>query len=262
MFRYLHLLRRQFRTSVLLALQYRLDFVLQAALGAFWSAVALVPLVVLFAQRDAVAGWTWSEALVVVGFFLMLKGFLAGMIQPAVVSTVEQIRSGALDFVLLKPADAQFLVSTARWDLARLADVAAGLGLLVYALPRTGTRVTALGIVGAAVLFVGAVAILYSLFVMVLSMAFVFVKIDNLSFLLSSLFDAARWPSSVFRGALALLFTFVLPLALMTTYPALALFGRLAPTRAALALGIAALFLAIARRAFMTAIGHYTSAGG
>ena len=64
-----------------------------------------------------------------------------------------------------------------------------------------------------------------------MSAAFWVVKVDNLTYLFGSLFDAGRWPIDVFRGifrgALRFVFTFVFPLALMTTYPALALLGKL-----------------------------------
>ncbi len=53
-----------------------------------------------------------------------------------------------------------------------------------------------------------------------MSAAFYVVKVDNLTYLFESIFDAARWPASVFRGVLRVVFTFVIPLALMTTYPA------------------------------------------
>lgn len=262
MTRYLHLFAIQARASLLLALQYRLDFFLQFGIAIFWSASTLVPLWVLFSQRPGVAGWTWPEALVVVGFFLALKGVMATLIQPAVVQAVDHVRNGTLDFVLLKPADAQFLVSTARLDLARLADLAGGMLLVAFALSRRGEPVAAGGVALALLLFAGAVAILYSLFVFVLSLAFYFVKVDNLSFLLSSIFDAARWPSTVFRGMLALFFTFVVPLALMTTYPALALFGRIDAARVGVAIGVAAAFLVLSRLAWRRAVRQYTSAGG
>ena len=72
-----------------------------------------------------------------------------------------------------------------------------------------------------------AVLILYSIWILVVSAAFWVVRVDNLSYLFGSLFDVGRWPISVFKGALRIVFTFVIPLALMTTYPALALLGRL-----------------------------------
>jgi ABC-2 type transport system permease protein len=107
-----------------------------------------------------------------------------------------------------------------------------------------------------------AAAILYALWIMVISLSFRVVKIDNLSHLILSIFDAARFPVSVFRGALAIVFTFVIPLGLMTTYPVLALLGRLGPLDALAPLGIAAFFLGISRWVWLRSIRLYTGAGG
>jgi ABC-2 type transport system permease protein len=65
---------------------------------------------------------------------------------------------------------------------------------------------------------------------------------------------------TVFRGGWRLLFTFVVPLALMTTYPALALLGRLDAALGAQAVGGALLFAAASRLVWTRAIGRYTSA--
>jgi ABC-2 type transport system permease protein len=88
------------------------------------------------------------------------------------------------------------------------------------------------------------------------------VKVDNLTVLFSSIFDAARWPSSVFRGVLSFLFTFVIPLALMTTYPALAMLGKLRVSTIAIAFVGSLLFALLARLVWIGSIGRYTSAGG
>jgi ABC-2 type transport system permease protein len=98
------------------------------------------------------------------------------------------------------------------------------------------------------------------LWILVISAAFFVVKVDNLAFLFSSIFDAARWPITVFRGAWRLVFTFIIPLALMTTYPALALLGRLDARAAVSALAGAGAFAWIARAVWKRSIGHYTSA--
>ena len=74
------------------------------------------------------------------------------------------------------------------------------------------------------------------------------------------IFDVARWPSNVFRGVLAILFTYVLPLALMTTYPALALLGRLRVTTGLGALAGTLVFAAFARVVWSLSIRRYTSA--
>jgi ABC-2 type transport system permease protein len=258
--RYLRLLAVQLRTSGALAMQYRVEFLVEGALALFWMTWSLVPILVVFGRREAVAGWSFEEALVVVGWFTVVKGVLEGAVNPALASVVEHIRKGTLDFVLLKPADAQFLVSTARFKPWRAVDVFAGLGLFAYAFHRMGRVPSPGAVLSSLVLLVCAILVLYSLWILVISAAFYVVKIDNLSYLFLSIFDAARWPVTVFRGALRFFFTFVIPLALMTTYPALALLDRLNARHAFEALGGAILFAAAARFVWLRSIGHYTSA--
>jgi ABC-2 type transport system permease protein len=260
MWRYIQLLGLQIKAAVLLSLQYRLDFVIQAVMAVFWSGTALVPLYVLFSRRDGVAGWKAEEMLIVVGLFTMLKGLLSGVIQPSLAQAVEHIRKGTLDFLLLKPADAQFMLSTSKLELAHLTDVVTGVGIVLWALPRAHVAPTAFDVMFAATLLLCACAILYAMWIFVVSLAFRVVKIDNMTHLFESLFEAARWPSSVFRGALSIVFTFVIPLALMTTYPALALLGRANARHMMIAGGVASALLLISRAVWKRSLHAYTGA--
>ncbi len=258
--RYLTLLAVQLRASTAVAMQYRLEFLGQGALALLWTTWSLVPLVVVFGRREGVAGWSFEEALVVIGWFTIMKGLLEGAVNPSLASVVEHIRKGTLDFVLLKPADAQFLVSTARFMPWRIVDVAAGLAIFAVAFARMGRAPSAGAVAAALALLLCAALVLYALWILVISAAFHVVKIDNLSYLFSSIFDAGRWPVTVFQGFFRLLFTFVIPLALMTTYPALALLGKLDLATALGVLAGALAFAALSRFTGTRSIGRYTSA--
>ena len=260
--RYARLLTIQLRASLLVAMQYRADFLLDGFVGAFWLATAVVPLYVVFQARASIAGWNFGEALLVLGWFTFLDGVLEGAIAPSLVSVVEHIRKGTLDFVLIKPADAQFLVSTARLQPWRGVNVLTALLLFCWGFHLLG-RIPSLGSIAmAAVATVSAVAVLYSLWILTVSAAFYVVRVDNLTHLFTAIFDAARWPVSVFRGLIRFVFTFVIPLALMTTYPAQALLGTLAPSTLVAALSGAALALGASRFVWIASIARYTSAGG
>ncbi|MCC6334574.1 MAG: ABC-2 family transporter protein [Myxococcales bacterium] len=264
MTRYLRLLGLQLRTSGLLAAQYRWDFLIDGVISVFWAATAVVPLFVVYgeATRPGIPGWNFGEALVVTGWFILLQGILDGAINPGLQAVVEHIRKGTLDFVLLKPADAQFLVSTARFHVWRVFSLLNAGVILGLAFHRVGRPPSLLGVAMALVLLVAATLLLYSLWILIVSAAFFVVKVDNLTYLFSSIFDAARWPSAVFRGALRFVFTFVIPLAVMTTFPAEALLGRLEPQTLAGAVLGACAFAGLARLVWLKSIGHYTSAGG
>ncbi len=260
MLRYARLFGVQLRASLLAMLQYRLDFLVEGLLEMFWIVTAIVPLFMVFGARESVAGWSFAEALLVVGWFTLLQAILEGAINPSLVSVVDHVRKGTLDFVLLKPADAQFLVSTARLQPWRATNLLTAAAIFGYAFHLLGRPPSPLGLLAALVLLGSSTLLLYSLWIFSVSAAFYVVKIDNLTHLFSSIFDAARWPSSVFRGVLGFVFTFVIPLALLTTYPALALLGRLEPAAMAGAVAGSAAFAALARWVWLRALGRYTSA--
>jgi ABC-2 type transport system permease protein len=260
MTRYLRLFGVQLRASALLAAQYRYDFLIDAIISLFWTATAMVPLFVVYGDQRSIPGWSAGEALLVTGWFILLQGILDGAINPGLQGVVDHIRKGTLDFVLLKPADAQFLVSTSRFQLWRVMSLATAGGTFAYAFGKIGHGPSAVGVAQSAVLLVAATLLLYSLWILTVSAAFYVVKVDNLTYLFSSLFDAARWPRTVFTGVLYFLFTFVIPLALMTSYPAEALLGRL-PTSTLIASCAGSLgFAALSRWVWLRSIGKYTSA--
>ncbi|MEJ7728530.1 MAG: ABC-2 family transporter protein [Polyangiaceae bacterium] len=260
MSRYASLLWLQLRMSLVLGAQYRLNFLVDGAVALAWTAAGLVPLSVAFAGRQSIAGWSFEEMLVVMGWFTLLRGVLDGGVHPSLTAVVEQIRLGTLDFVLLKPADAQFLVSTAKFEPWKVADVVAGMAIFAWAFARMGRAPAPLHVLGALLLLVCAVVVLYSLWILVIAAAFYVVRLDNLSYLFDSLFDFARWPVNVYRGVLRVVFTVVVPLAVMTTYPAQALLGTLRLQTAALVVAGSLAFALAARLMWSRAIARYTSA--
>jgi ABC-2 type transport system permease protein len=260
LFGYARLLRVQLRMSLLTAMQYRADFVVRGAISTLSVGVTLVPLVVVFGARHAVAGWSFPEALVVIGWFTLLRGALEGAVSPSLTAVVDHVRHGTLDFVLLKPADAQFLVSTAKFEPWHVVDVVSASLIFVYAFQHLGRWPTLGGLVVGALFLVLALLILYSFWILVVSAAFWVVKVDNLSYLFGSLFDVGRWPITVFKGGLRFVFTFVFPLAIMTTYPALALLGRLTLGTALAAFAGGLAFALVSRGVWGRALAMYTSA--
>jgi ABC-2 type transport system permease protein len=261
--RYLRLLRVQLRMSATTAMQYRTEFLLKGALALFWIAVTLVPLLVVFSttRRASVFGWTYEKSLVVLAWFTLLKAVLEGGVTPSLLSVVEGVRNGALDFVLLKPADAQFMVSTSKFEPWRVVDFLGAAAIFVYAFEKMGRWPERIDVIKAALLLVVAVLLLYSIWILVVSAAFWVVRMDNLSYLFSSLFDAGRWPIDAFKSPLLKrIFTYVFPLALMTTFPAKALLGSLDRDHTSLALGGGVAFAVLARLVWTRAIRFYTSA--
>jgi ABC-2 type transport system permease protein len=258
--RYLRLLQAQLHIAVVMAAQYRADFLFTGLLSLAEIPISLIPLFTVFYWREGLAGWSLNGTLLVMAWFTMLRALLDGAVNPSLSAVVEHIRQGTLDFVLLKPADAQFLVSTSRLLPWKVIDALGGVALAVVAFWRMGHAPTVGGVVAALGLLVVAAMVLYSIWILVVAAAFWVVKIDNLSFLFSSIFDAARWPIDVFPFAFRIFFTFVVPLALMTTYPARAVLGTLSARGGISAAVLAGAFVVAAREVWRRALSHYSSA--
>jgi ABC-2 type transport system permease protein len=258
--RYTRIAAQALRVNAGRAMAYRADFLLEGVMALAWMAVVLVPLLVLFHDRPSVAGWDQASALIVVAYFSAIRAVLEGIVSPALMDLVDRIRSGAFDYVLLKPADAQFLISTARQEPWKVIDVVWSIGLAVYAFWLRGAPPAATDLALGAVMFVAGVIAMYSLWIVCAAASFWVVRLDNLIHLLEAIFDTARWPIQVFRGAWRILFTFVIPLAIMTTYPAMALLGRLDSTTVLACIVGSIVMLAISRYVWRVAIRSYTSA--
>jgi ABC-2 type transport system permease protein len=258
--RYLRLVGVQARISAAAGMAYRSDFLIEGVMTIAWAALTLLPLLVLYDGRDSVAGWDVSSALIVMAYFMAIKAVLEGVISPSLIDLVERIRSGAFDYVLLKPVDAQALISASRFEPWKIFDILAAIGLATYAFIRRGQTPGVGDVALGLVMFGAGVLAMYSIWIVFASASFWVVRLDNLTFLIGAIFDTARWPVHVFRGIWRVVFTFVFPIAVMTTYPAMALLGTLDANTALATLGGSAALLVISRLVWRTAIRNYTSA--
>ena len=146
----------------------------------------------------------------------------------------ELIRTGGLDFALLKPIDTQFLISLRRIEWASLANFVVAAVLMAYALPRVeGFTLTVWQVVLYPVYVLAGVGILYSLTI-VLAAASVWLgrntSIYDFWFYITTF---SRYPMEIYQGPiggwLRRVFTFVLPILIVVNVPARMLAKPLQP---------------------------------
>ncbi len=185
---------------------------------------------------------------------------MESFLRPNVGAVIEQIRDGTFDFVLTKPLNAQFISSLRNIVVWRLVDVVIGLVVIAYALGQLHVTPTTTQIGFFILMLLAGIVIVYSIWLVMVSFAFWFVKIDNITELFYAFYEAGRYPVTIYRGLVRVLLTFIVPIAFVTTFPASALLGRIDQTMTftgfALAIG---LFIA-SNRFWNFAIRYYASA--
>src|SRR6478752_6442744 len=180
----------------------------------------------------------------------------------------ELIRTGGLDFALLKPIDTQFLISLRKVEWASLSNFAVAAVLLAYALPRVdGVEITAWRVIAYTVYVVGGIAILYSLTI-VLAAASVWLGRN------SSIYDFwfyittfSRYPMEIYQGPIGGWirwgFTYMLPILIVVNVPARMLAKPMQPEYwylAGFAILATAASLLASRWVFQRALLSYRSA--
>lgn len=258
--RYASLLGLFARNSLQIALEYRADFVVALFQSAFWLVWGIVGTLVFFQFTGDLGGWTLPQALLVVGLFRIFEGVIDGLLRPNITRIVEYIQKGTLDFVLLKPVDSQFMASLRQINLMTVPDFLVGFALIGYGLWLQRLVPSPQGVLAFALLMLCGIVIAYSLWMLLTTMAFWLVRIENIAELLTALYETGRFPVSAFGTGLRILLTFVVPIAFMTTFPAAALLDTLDPIYLGLAPAMATLLLAASRAFWRHALRSYTSA--
>lgn len=256
--RYWQVLGLFWGTAIAAELEYRINFLVAALSSLGGLAGSLFGLALFYRTGYQFQNWSWEEALLVLGMFTLLQGFSATVLIPNLNKIVTQVQQGTLDFVLLKPISSQFWLSTRTISPWGLPDLAFGLIILFYAGTRLGLRWSDY-LLGLPPLVLGAIT-LYSLWFMLGATSIWFVKIYNVTEVLRGLLEAGRFPVVAYPMAYRIFFTFIIPVAFLTTVPAQAMlqerqsFWLLGSTL--LALGL----VFIANRFWRFALRFYTSA--
>ena len=247
------------RVSLATVMQYRSNFLLGMATGLLHAVGTIAPLALVFWHRDNIGGWELPHALLVMAFFLLMSGIQSGIFEPNLGEAVESIRLGTLDLMLMKPVDAQLLVSLRKFNAAAVWDLVAG--VVVAAVASSSLQASGVeDLLLAVALFGTGVVAMYGLWLLAICVSFFFVRVDNLRFLLWAVTDAGRWPIDVFTGVARFLLVALVSVALITSFPADAVRGTWSLQTLTVAGAVSLAFLVGSRWAWKRSLANYTSA--
>lgn len=222
--RYLKMIGLFWSAAIAAEMEYRINFILASLSSVGNLAGSLFGLFLFYRKGYSFADWSWEEALLVLGVFTLLQGFAATFLAPNLNKIVRHVQEGTLDFVLLKPVKSQFWLSFHTLSPWGLPDLVFGGILIGYAGTRLGIGINNYLISLIPITF--GLVVLYSLWFMLGATSIWFVKIYNVTEVLRGLLEAGRYPMVAYPTAFRFFFTFVVPVAFLTTIPAEAMLGR------------------------------------
>lgn len=257
---YLRLFFVFFRVSVMGELAYRVNFFVQLFQSLLELGTALAGLAVIFSHTDTLGGWLPDEVLALVGVYFLVSGMIGLVIQPGMEQLIESVRDGTLDFTLTRPEDAQLIVSLRQIEFWKLIDILLGLGVLVTALVRLGETVGGWQAAAFLAMLLAGAVIIYSFWLILATLSFWFVRVENILLIFQSMYEAGRWPISLYPGWLRFALTFIVPVAFATTVPAAALTRHLTSANLLGAIILAIVLFLVSRAVWLVGLRHYSGA--
>jgi len=221
------------RNSLVRNMMFRANFIIECLSSVTWTMMNLGFYLLIFQYTTSIGaktGWGQWEFFAFLATTMLVNSIVQAFFMPNCEEISELIRTGGLDFALLKPIDTQFLISLEKVDWSSLANFAAGLVLLVVSLVRMTTRpeepllLTPLMVVLYVFYVLCGVAILYSLMISLSATSIWLGQNRSLYDFWFYITNFSRYPMEIYSGPwgtpLQWVCTFIIPVLIVVNVPA------------------------------------------
>jgi len=236
----------------------------------FWSAffadsmlffVQLLTFSAIFSHVEQVNGWTINEVIVFIGTFTLIDGLTMATYFFGVITLPEKIRTGRLDIYITKPVNTLFYSTHDSMSPGSFMVCIAGIIMVLYGASKMGIEFSFGLLFGYIFLALMMFILMFSLSVILRSVAFWFVRIDSLMEIENQLIEFAfRVPGVVYKGFMKIILWVVLPYGLIATIQTQLLAGMMDPKTWLFVITITVTFFTIAVLLFKKGLSVYSSA--
>ena len=259
--RYLGIYAALWRNSVTRETMFKGNFLLWIVVELLWFSVQLCFISVLYLHTNEIGTWTkWQVVMLIGGSHFIQQTFQAFFLVNCT-NLSELVRTGKLDFLLLLPVNTRFVVSFRQVDLGAFVNAATGVAVMLYAARQLHLSPTVLQVLGFLGLCLAGVLIHYSLMFLLASISFWTVRAQGIVWGYYNLFNIARLPDEAFRGLFKVIFTFALPMLLVSNVPVRVLVDKLSsPGPVLLLILMSFACFTVSELGGRASVRHYTSA--
>lgn len=219
------------RNSLVRDMMFPANFIIESISSIGWVAMNLALYILIFNYTDSLGGsggagsWSKYQFFVFLATSLLINNMVQMFFMPNAEEFSELIRTGNLDFALLKPIDTQFLVSLNKVDWSAAANVVLGLALLAYAVPRLdGFTPSLAAFVLYPIYVVLGILIMYSIMIGLAATSVWLGRNQSLYDFWFYIMNFARYPLEIYHGPagnwLRYTLTFILPVLVVVNVPA------------------------------------------
>jgi ABC-2 type transport system permease protein len=259
--RYLTIYAVLWKNSVTREMSFKGNFILWIIVELLWLGLQLCFVGVVFSQTSSVGTWTQWQMVLLVGASNFIQQVYQAFFLVNCTNLSELVRTGKMDFLLLLPINTRFIVSLRQVDLGGFINAFFAIAVMVFAAGKLNLHPTFAQLAGFSVLCVVGILIHYSLMFMLAAISFWTVRAQGIVWGYYNLFNIARMPDEAFRGAFKAVFTFALPVLLVSNVPVRMLADKVTSLESLLVLiGLGVIWALISEWFWRISVRNYTSA--
>ena len=260
--RYFGIYAALWRTSITREMSFKGNFLLWIIVELLWFGLQLSFVSVVFSQTSSIGSWSVWEVVLLTGASNFIQQIYQAFFLVNCTNLSELVRTGKMDFLLLLPVNTRFVVSTRQVDISSFANAAFAACVMGFAAHKLHLHPSAAQLFGFGALCLVGLMIHYSLMFMLASVSFWTVRAQGIVWGYYNLFNIARMPDDAFhRGPFKAIFTFALPVLLVSNVPVRVLADKLAsPSACAILLGLGLFWAVVSHWFWRLSLKHYTSA--
>src|SRR3989442_882719 len=259
--RYLGIYAALWKNSVTREMIFKSNFLLWIVVELLWFGLQLSFIGVLYLHTEHIGTWTKWQVVMLIGGSHFIQQLFQAFFLINCTNLSELIRTGKLDFLLLLPVNTRFVVSLRQVDLGAFVNASFAVAVLAYAARQMRFVPAPLHVLGFLLLCVVGILIHYSLMFLLASISFWTVRAQGIVWGYYNLFNIARLPDEAFRGLFKALFTFAIPMLLVSNVPVRVLANKLtSPVPLLLLLGMSLICFLMSEWGWRASVRRYTSA--
>ena len=217
--KYLKLYKIFIKNSFIREFSDPLNIIISHIAVLLWMSSIVILYKVIFTHLDTIVGWTWSETLLLIGTFYIVDGIIFTLFYWNFLKLKEYIKKQKLDGILTKPVSSQFVMSTQEIQASMYIQFIVAIVVVILGLSQTEIRVDLMHIGLYLFFLVCASIIAYTVWFLSMCSLFWIPSAENIIQFFEEIFNFAVYPSQIYSGVFKIIFTFIIPLALMVTIP-------------------------------------------
>lgn len=258
--KYLRILIRIFKCSLMRAMEYRLNFFFGGIFELSWMMMYVLLFNVIFLKTNAIAGWTKDEIIMLVVLTSLFDAILTFLFNDGFGEIPGHVNQGTLDFILLKPINKQFYLSFRRFNIPQIFNIFIMTSIILYLIISSGIEITLYKILMFSLLVINGIFIMYSICFLVMIASFWVIKVDVCLPMLQQIFSIGNKPIDVYPRMIQKFFVYFIPVFVAYSYPIKFIKMGLQLHQVAFSFVISIVFFVIIRIVFRKGLNRYTSA--